>query len=177
MNKVYVRWYDNVLEGEVVDSRCTDQLADMVAVRIPIQGVHATALFAPGHVYASEDDASRQAALPARQRQVISEKGRVIEQERQVITAKAPSEAWMSMLQFKQEHWDHERNHLRIDALDEFYRLWCSNIAMRMQTSHSVEAMKMEMPLTPAEAVLFRGTPQKPKPAKPVTATQLSLFD
>ena len=25
---------------------------------------------------------------------------------------------------FKAAHWDNARNHLRIDALDEFYRLW-----------------------------------------------------
>lgn len=192
MNKVYVRWYGNMLEGEVVENRRTDQLADMVAVRIPIQGVHATALFTPGHVYTSMDEASQQAALIPQQRQVIPEKGRVIDQERQVIAAKAPSEAWMSIQQFKQDHWDHERNHLRIDALDEFYQLWCMNVAMRIQKPQHVETMKIEAPSISAEAVPFRGTPAKrivsdqkmeelktqlKKTLKPVTATQLSLFD
>lgn len=39
-------------------------------------------------------------------------------------TATSPSDAWQSLQQFKEEHWDQEHNHLRIDALEDFYRLW-----------------------------------------------------
>ena len=48
---VYVRWYGNILQGELLDGECMG----MKQVRIPLDGHHAIALFMPGHVYDSPE--------------------------------------------------------------------------------------------------------------------------
>lgn len=166
---VYVRWYDKVLEGELLEG----ETMGMKQVRIPIDGHHPVALFTPEHVYDSADK--------------ISEKPHEISRSDSFTCHQEPD---MSLLRFKEEHWDHERNHLRTDYLNQFYQLWRDNMAMRMGTGRHQPSMKIEAPATPDEAVL----PQKPqrivsdermaelrtqlkKSLKPVEATQLSLFD
>ena len=193
---VYVRWYGKVLEGELLEG----ESMGMKQVRIPLDGHHPVALFTPEHVYDSVDKISVSAPK-------ISEKPREISrseifdycQERinqalleaeplDFVAVEVPEPA-MNMLRFKKEHWDHQRNHLRADSLDQFYQLWCDYMAMRMGTKPQL-SMKIEAPTTPDEAIL----PPKPqrivsdekmaelrtqlkKLLKPVEATQLTLFD
>lgn len=191
---VFVRWYGNVLEGETDG---TIGLFGMVEVKIPIQGMHAIALFTPQHVYSRQED------VPGN-----SPNSPKISRTEQNI-----SPEWQRLQQFKAEHWDQERGHLCIDALDEFYRLWRDGVAKRlgrMQQKNTVAAMAMEYPSTPAEAlapmrivsdkrmeelrtelqtafapsrtVAIIGStsqvaPKHKKPSKPIKAIQLSLFD
>ena len=179
---VFVRWYREILQGEVVENDRQDQLAGMVAVRIQIQGVFVTALFTPGHVYQSKDEAEIKGNSPiissnspkvdteereisrtdpeiSKSEAIISSNSPKVDTEEREISRTDPeiskseaiisrtdpeiskseaiisdietndpgvasSDGWKILQQFKTEHWDHERNHLRIDALDEFYRLW-----------------------------------------------------
>ncbi len=113
---VYVHWYGGkLLQGTVVNDH---DLMGMVAVSIPVQGVQAIALFTPAHVYnqppQSEVEPQQQAvSVPASS------------------TKSNPSEAWQAVQKFKHEHWDQERNHLRIDALEEFYQLWRAGVAAK----------------------------------------------
>ena len=167
-NTVYVRWYrDILLQGEVVENDRKDQLAGMVAVRIPIQGMRITALFYPQHVYQSEDEAKGISPIISPNPPKVATEEREISREIQKSTeiicekiqdssknicsspehtefsypTKAPGVAIADMIKghremeikeavarvidkFKAAHWDNARNHLRIDALDEFYRLW-----------------------------------------------------
>lgn len=51
---VYVLWYGKVLQGNVVRE---NDMMGMTAVRIPLQGQHPIALFTPGHVYDTADEA------------------------------------------------------------------------------------------------------------------------
>ena len=193
---VYVRWYGKVLEGELLEG----ESMGMKQVRIPLDGHHPVALFTPEHVYDSADKISVSAPK-------ISEKPREISrsesfdycQERinqalleadplDFVAVEVPEPA-MNMLRFKEEHWDHERNHLHTDSLDQFYQLWRDYMAMRMGTKPQL-SMKIEAPATPDEAIL----PPKPqrivsdekmaelrtqlkKLLKPVEAKQLTLFD
>lgn len=204
---VFVRWYGSVLQGEVVENREKGILGGMVAVRILVQGAKATALFVPGHVYQSAKDASEKEYDPrsAKHKEfVVSVSGNApeISVSAQKVDEKpheiARNEAKVSIedlnvLKFKAENWNHERNHLRIDALDEFYRLWRDNMAMRLGTNKPQPAMKMEAPLTPDDAIVTLPS-QKPQPIvidermaelktqlkkslKPVEAKQLTLFD
>ena len=198
MNTVYVRWYGSVLQGEIVENRSDGILAGMVAVRIKIQGMNATALYTPSHIYQSAAEAEPVSGnIPqiSQNSPNVSENPREISRSGQnVSTMTAPSEEWQRLQQFKAEHWDQERGHLRIDCLDEFYRLWCDSIAKRMemmQPKKPITTMAMEKPATPAEAMqpvkrivsdqrmaeLKQQLKQSLKPKKPIKAVQLSLFD
>lgn len=140
---VYVRWYSSVLQGEVVENDRKDQLAGMVAVRVEIQGVRITALFHPQHVYQSEAEAKGNSPI-------ISANSPKVATEAREISRTEPSEvksyiadvyANTLLQRFKADHWDEAHNHLRIDALDEFYRLWLKAHDKRSVTlpSHKTE--------------------------------------
>lgn len=208
---VFVRWYGSILQGEVVGNQEKGILSGMVAVRIQVQGMKATALFAPEHVYASAEEIKENSPKISANCSKIAENPCEISrnenfeqcQERinealmkadplDFIKVEVPESA-MSVLRFKQEHWDHEHNHLCIDALDEFYRLWRDNMTMRLGTNKPHQAMKMEAPLTPDETIVTLPS-HKPQPIvsdkrmaelktqlkkslKPVEAKQLTLFD
>ena len=146
---VFVRWYGNVLKGEVVENDRKDQLAGMVAVRIPIQGVHATALFFPQHVYQSEDEATVKGNSPI----ISSNPPKVATEQREIsrkiqkspeiicekiqdspknicsttetdVLAQREETSILAVKHFLQDHWDHNRNHLKIGSLNDFYILW-----------------------------------------------------
>ena len=184
---VFVRWYNSILQGEVVENQEKGILSGMVAVRIQVQGMTATALFAPSHVYASADEIKGNSPKISPDSPKISEKPRDISRN----DAKN-SIGDLNLLKFKEDNWDHQRNHLRIDALDQFYQLWRVNMALRLGTIPQ-PSMKMEAPLTPDEATVTLPS-HKPQPIvsdkrmaelktelkkslKPVEAKQLSLFD
>ena len=208
---VYVRWYSSILQGEVVENNEKGILSGMVAVRIQVQGMKATALYAPAHVYTSPKQISGNIPQISANSSKIEQKPREISrnesfehcQERinealmkadplDFIKVEVP-DAVISVLRFKQENWDHQRNHLRIDALDKFYQLWRDSMALRLGTGRPQPTMKMESPSTPDEALVTLPS-HKPQPIvsdnrmaelrtqlkkslKPVEATQLSLFD
>ena len=125
MAAVYVRWYGNVLEGEVVENKRTDSLRDMVAVRIPLMGLHPVALFTPPHVYATAEQAAQGTSA------VISREAPKVSSDTPEVSENTPkvSDAWMRLQQFKKDNWDTERNHLKVEALDEFYRMWRESVA------------------------------------------------
>ena len=138
---VYVHWYGKLLQGTVVNPH---DLFGMVAVSIPVQGVQATALFTPAHVYESETAANGiQAGEP--HKKMADDRTATTCKDSKAVPAPAtvpavspagrnssnPSDAWQAIQKFKEEHWDQERNHLRIDALNDFYRLWRISVAAR----------------------------------------------
>lgn len=107
---MFVRWYGKVLQGIVVRE---NDMMGMTAVLIPLQGQHVTALFTPGHVYDTADEAGNSKSVPKSAESVPKSAESV------------PKYAETSMCDaFKESHWDNERNHLRTDSLDEFYFLW-----------------------------------------------------
>ena len=46
------------------------------------------------------------------------------------------------MTEFKNQHWDTEHNHIHVDALDEFYRLWRIAINWRIGKEIKEECTK-----------------------------------
>ena len=155
MATVYVRWYGNILQGELLDG----EYLGMKQVRIPLDGHHPVALFTPGHVYESAELAANNSPgkspniprsfpeLPEnfQKSAEISKLDPLVSDDRETIEA------------FKRDNWDQEHNHLRIDKLDEFYWLWR-------------EAMR---PFGFVEAVHESCTPsQQPKSHKPAAITK-----
>ena len=126
---VYVRWYDNVVHGELLDGECMG----MKQVRIPLDGHHPIALFTKGNVYISPEQVTEKSSLNPRKFVEIAEKVPIIEKNGPIVSPKpemfSPKDVLTAddreMIEaFKRDNWDHERNHLRIDKLDEFYKLW-----------------------------------------------------
>ena len=158
---VYVLWYGKVLQGNVVRE---NDMMGMTAVRIPLQGQHPIALFTPGHVYDTADDAENSKSVPK-----IAKSVPEIEENVPKYAESVPKVAETSMSEaFRKAHWDTERNHLRTDSLDEFYSLW----KMEHTPQGHIEAPAKE----PVPEV---GTkPCTKAAAKKQTETiQLSLFD
>lgn len=114
---VFVPWYGKMLQGNVVRE---NDMMGMTAVRIPLQGQHPIALFTPGHVYDTADDAEISKSVPK-----IAKSVPEIEESVPKYSENVPKVSETSMCDaFKESHWDNERNHLRTDSLDEFYFLW-----------------------------------------------------
>lgn len=129
MAQVYVRWYGNLVQGELLDGECLG----MKQVRIPLDGHHPIALFTPGHVYDSPEQVTENSSINPRKSAEISEKAPIIAKNGPVVSPKpemfSPKDVLTAddreMIEaFKRDNWDHEHNHLRIDKLDEFYNLW-----------------------------------------------------
>lgn len=178
MATVYVNWYGKMLQGEVVENRRTDSLADMVAVRIPLMGCHPVALFTPQHVYTSPEQIAGYSLI-------VSEKPSKVSS-----TVQNPSAAWQRIQAFKASHWDEARGHLKVDALDEFYQMWRDAVAEKrcmkvepvthicvQETQPIISDTSQIVPdeAAPSQQLLQPITYHKPK--KPIVATQLSLFD
>lgn len=158
---VFVPWYGKVLQGNVVRE---NDMMGMTAVRIPLQGQHPIALFTPGHVYDTADDAENSKSVPK-----IAKSVPEIEENVPKYAESVPKVAETSQCEaFRKAHWDNERNCLRTDSLDEFYSLW----KMEHTPHGHIEAPAKE----PVPAV---GTkPCTKAAAKKQTETiQLSLFD
>jgi hypothetical protein len=161
---VYVRWYGNILQGELLD----EEYLGMKQVRIPLDGHHPVALFTPGHVYESAELAANNSPgkspniprsfpeLPENFPELpenfqksaeISKLDHLVSDDRETIDA------------FKRDNWDQEHNHLRIDKLDEFYQLWRE----AMRPFGFVEAEAVHESCTPS---------QQPKSHKPAAITK-----
>lgn len=158
---VFVPWYGKVLQGNVVRE---NDMMGMTAVRIPLQGQNPIALFTPGHVYDTADDAEISKSVPK-----IAKSVPEIEESVPKYSENVPKVSETSMCDaFKESHWDNERNHLRTDSLDEFYSLW----KMEHTPHGHIEAPAKE----PVPVV---GTKQCTKAAakRQAEIIQLSLFD
>ena len=138
---VFVRWYGSVLQGEVVENDRKDQLAGMVAVRVEIQGVRITALFHPQHVYQSEVEAKGNFPIISPDSPEVATEAREISRTEPEVAKSYIADVYANTViqRFKESHWDEARNHLRIDALDEFYRLWLKTHDHRNQQASSDE--------------------------------------
>lgn len=201
MSTVYVRWYGQVLHGEVVENKEEGLLAGMVAVRIQIQGMHATALFMPDHVYDSPEQIAEKSSIKHINQPELCAKTQEIyaEQPKNTKSDVLPADDRSMIETFKRENWDHEHNHLRTDKLDEFYKLWRmvmvppgyveaeapKRIVSDEQMEELKEKLKEALDKQPAPQPTQKTVSQKPSPKmlrstgqqKYNDSIQLSLFD
>ena len=204
---VYVRWYGKVLEGELLEG----ESMGMKQVRILLDGHHPVALFTPEHVYDSADKISASAPkITEKPREISRSESFDYCQERinqalleadplDFVAVEVPEPA-MNMLRFKKEHWDHERNHLRTDSLDQFYKLWCEAMTpfghveqggRKMDSDEITARPQRDYGSQPMSRNAVKQSPQRivsdermaelrtqlKKSLKPVEVKQLSLFD
>lgn len=201
---VFVWWYGKAVQGMVVENKeVTPMLSSMMVVRIPIQGVHASALFMPKNVFATEELllAKHNVFTPAEAKNKQFEAPTAVNHPdvgpscSEVVSNLILQQAKTNLDVFKKSHWDHEHNHIRIDAINEFYDLWVDYMCTRtgaMKQTKNVKQMAIEAPSTPKEAAqpIKRvvsdkkmeslkqqlKTTLKPKKKQP-EYIQLSLFD
>ena len=120
---VYVRWYDNILEGELLEG----EYLGMKQVRIPLDGHKPIALFTPAHVYETIEAASiytYPSKAPGDAIADMIKAHREIQQKESVGNFIQDIINSQKIENYKAANWDQERNHLRIDKLEEFYQLW-----------------------------------------------------
>ena len=158
---VFVRWYGKVLQCIVVRE---NDMMGMTAVLIPLQGHHVTALFTPGHVYDTADDAENSKSVPKIAKSVPKYAENVPKYAESVpkVSETSMSEA------FRKAHWDNERNHLRTDSLDEFYSLWKMEYTPFGHTEAQAKEPAAEVGTKPCT---------KAAPMRRAETIQLSLFD
>lgn len=181
---VYVRWYGEVLEGELLDG----EYLGMKQVDIPLDGHKPTALFTPGHVYntLTEALAGHEEFAPAEAKNKTFEA--IVEPQHDVL----PADDRQSIEAFKKANWDPERNHIRIDKLEEFYQLWRMYMVpfgytdntrhqeAKTVTVTEVKVWSAEKPVskrdTPPRSKLTKKQKQSTGEVKYADATQLSIF-
>ena len=187
MNTVYVRWYGQIVQGQVVSR---NDLLGLVSVTIPIQGVQVIALFHPHHVYNTQQEAGCTVGVDLAKE----------ETDKTVVTVQQvqPSGDWQVLQQFKADHWDHEHNRLQIDYWEEFYHLFRDYMAKRlgmMRPQQHNNNIEIERPLTDKEAMNIIPSTDNPDTTafinewveskeqviprtigKPYTVTELTLF-
>ena len=167
---VYVNWYGKVVPAEVIDRKghCDwPPFADWIPVRMEIPGSDGKPIV-PGcknismhhmhHVYATPEEA--QAAWQQYQEEYANRHApaTVPDGSPSGVTHPdiAPSAgefvtltvAKQRYINFKAEHWDQEHNHLQVSALEEFYQLWRTCIALKrgMQVTMPVASAPKEPP-------------------------------
>lgn len=121
----------------------------MKQVRIPLDGHHPIALFTPDHVYNTPEQVTEESSIKhtnseelcAKTQEKYTEQPKtdilprnavaeMINAQREIFLKESVGDFIQHTIDlqkvenFKAANWDHERNHLRIDKLDEFYQLW-----------------------------------------------------
>ena len=163
---VYVCWYGHAVPAQVIDraKHCTHPWSDEwipVEMTVPgsdgkpiVPGCKNISMFHMRHVYATPDEA--QAAWQEYQQQWQHSRTSPVEPPASeeanvpaVSTAGAEvatlPESKARYLQFKEEHWDHEHNHLQVSALDGFYALWRTCIVLKMGQQVSLSVVSVDV--------------------------------
>lgn len=159
---VYVRWYKEVVEGKVVNEH---DLFGMVAVRIPIQGVQAVALFTPKDIYKTAQEAC--GTYPKH----FPTPKEIVHLDPATSVADSISPEYNTLQQFKHDHWNHEKNMLQLEYWPEFDRMYH---AYQRKRRNIYSVCKVVPPPPKRTAVPVTSASVKPK--RTVTVTELSLF-
>ena len=180
---VFVRWYGKIVEGMIVEnSEVTPALASMVVVRIPVQGVRASALFTPDHVYPSAELAGMKEHI-----KVVPTVVPTVVLTSEAKTDSNESELWRKIQEFKLANWDTEHNHIKLSALNEFYELWkaCSKPILIIPKVSDAEINKLAEEYANYDGKIYISdtnptillNPDKPEERKKVKVLQLELWD
>lgn len=150
---VFVSWYNEVVEGTVVKE---DDMFGMTVVEIPVQGVKVLTLFNPKHIYKTVQDACGEYPkkfvfdtwpphIPDKSlSESINEAKRAIEDP-----------DWLALQNFKEEHWNHERNMLQLDYWQEYDRMFFNYMRRKLQKDKPQQSMEKEYPAMPEECTSF----------------------
>lgn len=191
---VFVRWYGKIVEGMIVENNeVTPALASMVVVRIPVQGVRASALFTPDHVYPSAELAGMKEHIKVVPTVVPTSEAKTDSNE---------SELWRKLQAFKLTNWDTEHNHIKLSALNDFFDMWKEYVAKKCgyreyhpeanaydggpkpdAYKQATDVVQQRMQVSDEKLAEIESQRQKalapaePKPRKKVNVSQLSFWE
>jgi hypothetical protein len=172
---VFVRWCGKPLQGTLRGHAFPDGtpcMRRMLSVEIPVQGVKILAAFTPEHIYDTAEKAGgsvSEAQQPAPEASTeVTGTSLPFAQAFSLGLARSKYKAFM------QSHWDHDRNRLRTDCLQEFMRLFDN----RMIEEARAKGFTIKETPPPPRPALSRSRPavlpQEKK--KQPQVKQLSLF-
>ena len=155
---VYVNWYGKVVPAEIIDRKghCDwPPFAEWIPVRMEVPGSDGKpivpgckniSMFHMHHVYATPDEAqaawqqyqeeyaNRHAAADTPATVPVASAAGVTHPDigpsaGEFVTLTGANQRYLN---FKAAHWDAEHNRLQVSALDEFYALWRTCIALKL---------------------------------------------
>lgn len=151
---VYVRWYNEVVEGEIEKE---NDLFGMTAVKIPIQGVKVLTLFNPKHIYQTPKEAEN---IEFDGKSVKNDSFELKIDGTQPVPPimEYPTDVhgdFLALQKFKADHWNHERNMLQLDYWQEYDRMYINYMRKKLQKDKPQQSTEMEYPETPEECTSF----------------------
>ena len=178
MSKVFVRWYNEVVEGTIVKE---DDMFGMTVVEIPVQGVKVKALYSPKHIYKTVKEACGEypktfptpetfqhpsfANVGATVSKAIDDAKEAYGEANKIVTTERYEEMKEKMSEklsgrehldkFLKDHWDHEHNHLQLDYWQEYDRMFFNYMRRKLKKDKPQQSMETEYPATPEECTSF----------------------
>lgn len=168
--QVFVNWYGHVCAGTVLDKQKANFSGeiwkDWIAISMQVlasdgkpivAGCHNICAYHKKHVYdTSEAAATAWREFQTRSQQTKPEPAAPVEATLEPV-AQPDGEDWLADSRaFLKAHWNHERNHIQVDAIPDYMRIFRADVCRHI-------GYKDPEPVTPEPV-----TPELPKPVLPV---------
>lgn len=167
--QVFVNWYGHVCAGTVLDKQKANFSGEIwkdwiaISMQVPasdgkpiVAGCHNICAYHKKHVYdTSEAAATAWREFQIRSQQTKPEPAAPVEATLEPVT-QPDGEDWLADSRaFLKAHWNHERNHIQVDAIPDYMRIFRADVCRHI-------GYKDPEPVTPEPV-----TPELPKPELP----------
>lgn len=179
--QVFVNWYGHVCAGTVLDKKKANFSGEIwkdwiaISMQVPasdgkpiVAGCYNICAYHKKHVYdTSEAAAAAWREFQTRSQQTKPEPAAPVEATLEPVT-QPDGEDWLADSRaFLKAHWNHERNHIQVDAIPDYMRIFradvCRHIGYKDPEPVTTELPKPELP----KPVLPVPEPVEPKHAEP----------
>lgn len=174
--QVFVNWYGHVCAGTVLDKQKANFSGEIwkdwiaISMQVPasdgnpiVAGCHNICAYHKKHVYdTSEAAATAWREFQTRSQQTKPEPAAPVETTLEPV-AQPDGEDWLADSRaFLKAHWNHERNHIQVDAIPDYMRIFRADVCRHI-------GYKDPEPVTPelSKPVLPVPEPAEPKHAEP----------
>jgi hypothetical protein len=172
--QVFVNWYGHVCAGTVLDKQKANFSGEIwkdwiaISMQVPasdgkpiVAGCHNICAYHKKHVYdTSEAAATAWREFQIRSQQTKPEPAAPVEAILEPV-AQPDSEDWLADSRaFLKAHWNHERNHIQVDAIPDYMRIFRADVCRHI-------GYKDPEPVTPELPKPVLPAPELPKPELP----------
>ena len=179
--QVFVNWYGHVCAGTVLDKQKANFSGEIwkdwiaISMQVPasdgkpiVAGCHNICAYHKKHVYdTSEAAATAWREFQIRSQQTKPEPAAPVEAILEPV-AQPDSEDWLADSRaFLKAHWNHERNHIQVDAIPDYMRIFRADVCRHI-------GYKDPEPVTPELSKPVLPAPELPKP-EPVEPKRTEL--
>ena len=178
--QVFVNWYGHVCAGTVLDKQKANFSGEIwkdwiaISMQVPasdgkpiVAGCHNICAYHKKHVYdTSEAAATAWREFQIRSQQTKPEPAAPVEAILEPV-AQPDSEDWLADSRaFLKAHWNHERNHIQVDAIPDYMRIFRANVCRHIGYKDPEPVTpELPKPVLPAPEL---PAPELPKPVLPV---------